>query len=194
MMEPVKATAKKAADSLNGQNPVVKIIRTVMLAAIGAVALSKEEIESIVNRLIEKGEIAESDGRELIGDLLERRKKEEVEVSEEAEKVGGVVDQRVESILNRMNIPSKGDVESLSRKIGSLSQKVDDRSCANFVASFSISNSLASGIWSQRSSRNKQNSVKTFLSLPNRATRFALTPSLWLRVWSLFACKCRTKL
>ncbi len=126
MMEPVKATAKKAADSLNGQNPVVKIIRTVMLAAIGAVALSKEEIESIVNRLIEKGEIAESDGRELIGDLLERRKKEEVEVSEEAEKVGGVVDQRVESILNRMNIPSKGDVESLSRKIGALSQKVDD--------------------------------------------------------------------
>lgn len=45
MMEPVKATAKKAADSLNGQNPVVKIIRTVMLAAIGAVALSKEEID-----------------------------------------------------------------------------------------------------------------------------------------------------
>ena len=97
-----------------------------MLAAIGAVALSKEEIETIVNRLIEKGEIAESDGRELIGDLLERRKKEEVEVSEKVEKKGSVVDQRVESILNRMNIPSKGDVESLSRKIGALSQKVDD--------------------------------------------------------------------
>ena len=126
MMEPVKTTAKKAADSLNGQNPVVKIIHTVMLAAIGAVALTKEEIETIVNRLIEKGEIAESDGRELIGDLLERRKKEEAEVSEEVEKVGGAVDQRVESILNRMNIPSKGDVESLSRKISSLSQKVDD--------------------------------------------------------------------
>ncbi len=62
----------------------------------------------------------------MIGDLLERRKKEEVEVSEMVEKVGSVVDQRVESILNRMNIPSKGDVESLSRKIGALSQKVDD--------------------------------------------------------------------
>ena len=126
MMEPVKATAQKTADSLNGQNPVVKIIRTVMLAAIGVIALSKEEIESIVNRLIEKGEIAESDGRELIGDLLERRKKEEDEVSEKVEKVEGILDQRVESILNRMNIPSKGDVESLSRKIGDLSQKVDD--------------------------------------------------------------------
>ena len=126
MMEPVKATAQKTADSLNGQNPVVKIIRTVMLAAIGVIALSKEEIESIVNRLIEKGEIAESDGRELIGDLLERRKKEEDEVSEKVEKVEGILDQRVESILNRMNIPSKGDVESLSRKIGALSQKVDD--------------------------------------------------------------------
>jgi poly(hydroxyalkanoate) granule-associated protein len=126
MMSPVKATAQKATDSLNGQNPVVKIVRTVMLAAIGAVALSKEEIEAIVNRLIEKGEIAESDGRELISDLLERGKKGTGEAVGKVEKVDGILDQRIESILNRMNIPSKGDVESLSRKIGALSQKVDD--------------------------------------------------------------------
>jgi len=126
MMEPVKATAKKAADSLNGQNPVVKIVRSVMLAAIGAVALSKEEVETIVNRLIEKGEIAEADGRELINDLIERGKKGTDEAVEKVEKVDGILDQRIESILNRMNIPSKGDVESLSRKIGALSQKVDD--------------------------------------------------------------------
>lgn len=125
-MSPVKATAQKAADSLNGQNPVVKIVRTVMLAAIGAVALSKEEIEAIVNRLIEKGEIAESDGRELINDLLERGKKGTGEAVEKVEKVDGILDQRIEAILNRMNIPSKGDVESLSRKIGALSQKVDN--------------------------------------------------------------------
>ncbi len=123
MMSPVKATAQKAVDSLNGQNPVIKAVRTVMLAAIGAVALSKEEIEAIVNRLVEKGEIAETDGRELISDLMDRRKKE-TEVA--AVKKEGILDQRVESILNRMNIPSKGDVESLSRKIGALSQKVDD--------------------------------------------------------------------
>lgn len=131
MMSPVKATAQKAADSLNGQNPVIRAFRTVMLATIGAVALSKEEIEAIVNRLIEKGEIAESDGRELISELMERRKKEakEIEVKEvevKEEKAEGILDQRIESILNRMNIPSKGDVESLSRKISTLSQKVED--------------------------------------------------------------------
>ena len=125
-MSPVKETAQKAADSLNGQNPVIKAFRTVLLAAIGAVALSKEEIEAIVNRLIEKGEIAEADGRELVSDLMERRKKDVEGTMEKAEKVEGVLDQRIESILNRMNIPSKGDVESLSRKIGALSQKVDD--------------------------------------------------------------------
>ncbi len=126
MMSPVKATAQKAADSLNGQNPVIRAFRTVMLAAIGAVALSKEEIEAIVNRLIEKGEIAESDGRELISELMERRKKETKEIEVKEEKVEGILDQRIESILNRMNIPSKGDVESLSRKISTLSQKVED--------------------------------------------------------------------
>jgi len=108
----------------------IKAIHTVLLAAIGAVALSKEEIEAIVNRLVEKGEIAEADGRELISDLLERRRKEvEEAVGETKVKAGqteGILDQRIESILNRMNIPSKGDVESLSRKISTLSQKVDD--------------------------------------------------------------------
>lgn len=130
MMSPIKATAQKAADSVNGQNPVIKALRSVMLAAIGAVALSKEEIEAIVNRLIEKGEIAESDGRELVSELMERRRKEVEEAVGEtkmkAEKTEGILDLRIESVLNRMNIPSKGDVESLSRKIGTLSQKVDD--------------------------------------------------------------------
>ena len=118
------AKTKKAptqAEVNNGKNPVVKMARTVLLATMGSVALGKEELEAIVNRLVEKGELAEKDGRELIVEIIERRKKE---ISHVDLKVGNM-DQRLESILGRMNVPSKRDVEDLSRKIGTLSKKVD---------------------------------------------------------------------
>ena len=115
-------SAPKTTDSTNGRNPVLKTMRSVLLATIGALALGKEEIEAIVQRLVEKGEIAEQDGRDLINDLMERRKREAEEVEEKSE---GMIDMRIESMLNRMNIPSKSDVESLSRKVSDLSKKVD---------------------------------------------------------------------
>ncbi|MCP4168155.1 MAG: poly(hydroxyalkanoate) granule-associated protein [Chloroflexi bacterium] len=113
----------ETAEQTHEHNAVFKAARTVLLAAVGTVALGKEEIEAIVNRLVERGEIAEQDGKELVTDLLERHKKD---VTKAPDKVEGVLDQRVDSILNRMNVPSKSDVESLSRKIGALSQKVDE--------------------------------------------------------------------
>lgn len=110
-------------EEMNGRNPLIKALRTVLHTAIGTIALGKEEVEALVNRLIEKGEIAEKDGRELIVDLFDRRKGD---VAKAEDKVESLMDQRVESILNRMNVPTKSDVESLSRKISALSQKVED--------------------------------------------------------------------
>ncbi len=118
----VEAAVDKAAE-MNGKNPVVKIVRNVLLAAIGTVALGKEEIEAIVNRLVERGEIAEKDGREMITDLFERRPKD---LPKPEIKVEGVMDGRIEGILARMNVPSRGDVEELGKKIADLSRKVDD--------------------------------------------------------------------
>lgn len=110
----------------NGRNPFLKAARSVLLAAIGAAALGKEEIEAIVNRLVERGEIAEKDGRELINELVERRKKDVSRLGDRLEDSTGMLEQRVEAVLERMNVPTKKDVENLSRKISALSKKVDE--------------------------------------------------------------------
>jgi hypothetical protein len=44
-------------------NPLLESARKVLMAAIGAVALAQDEIEAFINRLIERGEIAEKDGK-----------------------------------------------------------------------------------------------------------------------------------
>ena len=59
-------------------NPMLAMARKVLMASIGVVALAQEEIEDFVNRLIDRGEIAEKDGRKLVSDVVERRKKHAV--------------------------------------------------------------------------------------------------------------------
>lgn len=100
-------------------NALFEAARKVLLAGIGAVALAQDEVEDFVDRLIERGEIAEKDGRKLVREVMDKRKKE-------ASKAEDEVTKRVENVLDRMSVPSKADIETLSEKITQLSKKIDD--------------------------------------------------------------------
>ncbi len=107
----------------DGPNPVLEMTRKILLASIGAVALTQEEVEKFVNKPIERGEIAEKDGRKLIKDIMNKRRKKTEEVRTDTEKQ---VDSRLNDILGRMNIPSKSDIDVLNERIGTLTEKVDE--------------------------------------------------------------------
>jgi polyhydroxyalkanoate synthesis regulator phasin len=100
-------------------NPLLAMAHKVLLAGIGAVALTQEEIEKFVAKLVERGEIAEQDGKHLVSDVMERRKKE-------AKEAQGELDRQVKDLLGRMNVPTKSDIDALSDKITELSAKVDE--------------------------------------------------------------------
>jgi poly(hydroxyalkanoate) granule-associated protein len=106
-----------------GPNPMLDMARKVVLATIGAVALTQEELEKFVNKLIERGEIAEQDGRKLISDAREKRRKKTDEVRSGTE---GQLESRMEDLLGRMNISSKSDIDALNQKISALSEKIDN--------------------------------------------------------------------
>jgi poly(hydroxyalkanoate) granule-associated protein len=113
---------KEVVEETNGKEerrPLLEAARKVLLASIGAVALAQDEIEDFVNRLVERGEIAEKDGRKLVREVMDRRKKE-------AEKAEDEVSKRVEEVLDRMNVPTKADIDALGEKISALSKKVDE--------------------------------------------------------------------
>ena len=97
--------------------------RNMFLASIGAVVLAQEEIEEFVNKLVERGELAEKEGRRLAKDLAERRTQKAERARGE---MGGELDRRIEEMLHRMNVPTRSDVEALSRQITALSKKVDE--------------------------------------------------------------------
>ena len=97
-------------------------VRRVLMAGVGAVVLTQEQIEDFVNKLVERGEIADGDARKLLSDVLERRKSILQDGTKKAEEE---YEKRVEGLLSRMNIPTKSEIDSLSDTIAHLSDKVD---------------------------------------------------------------------
>lgn len=116
----VKGAGMEKATSL------VNLVRRVLLAGVGAAALTTDEIQDFLNRLVERGELAEKDVRKLMNDVVARRDGAEKRVEKSVESASGVVEEQIEKILARLNVPNKGDIEELSKKIATLSQKVDD--------------------------------------------------------------------
>ena len=101
------------------QHQMMELVRRLFLASIGAAVIAQEEIETLVNKLVERGEIAEKDGKKLINEMMDKRKTKTADVTVE-------INKNVENVLARMNIPTKADVEALGQKINALSKKVDD--------------------------------------------------------------------
>lgn len=127
MTEEVEVTMHEVAE--NGQaasTSFVEGLRKLLLAGIGAVALSRDETESFVNKLVERGELAQKDAEKLLREVQGKLRRNTVNVEERAEKVGTRVEQGMEEFLNRLNIPSKRDIEDLSSKIAQLAARVEE--------------------------------------------------------------------
>lgn len=117
--KPKKTTVEETKNGKEEHGQLFEAARRVLLAGIGAVALAQDEVEDFVDRLVERGEIAEKDGRKLINEVMDRRTKQTAKVEDEMSK-------RVEEILDRMNVPTKADIEALGEKIAALTKKVED--------------------------------------------------------------------
>jgi poly(hydroxyalkanoate) granule-associated protein len=116
-------TIEEPTESPEPSNPLLAGLRRILMAGIGVVVLTQEQIEDFVNRLVERGEIADGDARNLVSEINDRRKRLIHETTKKAE---GGIDKQIENMLSRMNIPTKSEIESLSEKIADLSRKVDE--------------------------------------------------------------------
>lgn len=117
MTEQAKSTPEEAAAEKE-QAAILESLRRVLLASIGAVALTKDEIAEFVEKLVARGEIAEQEARKLIAEISEKRKKK----AEEAQEMAA---ERIRKVLDKMDIPTRADLEELSRKVEALARKIE---------------------------------------------------------------------
>jgi poly(hydroxyalkanoate) granule-associated protein len=127
-----KAILKKKIDaSTSALGDVKSYARKVWLAGLGAYAKVGQEGSEYFQELVKAGQSVEKKGKKVVAEKLEAANAEIDEAKSEVstfkgrvevqlDKVEKAFDTRVASALNRIGIPSKHDVETLSAKLDEL--------------------------------------------------------------------------
>jgi poly(hydroxyalkanoate) granule-associated protein len=124
--EEVEVTIQETAGSAHAANAwFVDNVKRLLTAGLGAFALSYDEAEKFVGKLVERGQIAQKDGERLLTEVRGRLPMRVPELPP-AEQVAGRVEHGMEEFLNRLNIPSKRDIDELSAKVAQLSARVEE--------------------------------------------------------------------
>ncbi|MFL7837935.1 MAG: phasin family protein [Candidatus Promineifilaceae bacterium] len=110
-------------ESRESGNLMLASLQRVLLAGVGVVVLAQEEIEDFVRRLVDRGDIAEDEGRTLVEDVMEERNRRFRDLKEGVE---GTIDRGTGEVYKRLNIPTRSEIASLSEQIDILSKKVDE--------------------------------------------------------------------
>ncbi len=84
------------------------ILRKALLAGIGA----QEKVKELIDELIKKGELSESEGAKLVKEWTEKAEKS-------TDTIAKTVSETVKSTIERLRLPSK-------EEIGKINEKIDD--------------------------------------------------------------------
>lgn len=97
----------------------------IWLAGLGALASAEEEGTKIFNSLVERGEAYEIRGKEEVAKV--RDKVEGVIGKAEASmgKLGESFDDKVAGTVQRLGVPSRDEIETLTKRVEELTLKVD---------------------------------------------------------------------
>ena len=105
----------------SGGESMFKLGKEMLLAGIGLASLSREKANQIARRLIEKGELSQSESKDFVVDLLDRAEKEKDLL---IEKIRPEITQQ----LDKMNLASKSDVTRLEEKLDRLEKQLNEMS------------------------------------------------------------------
>jgi poly(hydroxyalkanoate) granule-associated protein len=116
----MRQTAGETAEEVR-RRPFRDMLQKVLFAGIGAAALTRDEVEAFVNRMVQRGDISESEAEAVVEDVMATSKKQ-------AARLDAEVDKRVKAALKQSDIPTTEDIEDLNAKIAALQRKVEELS------------------------------------------------------------------
>jgi poly(hydroxyalkanoate) granule-associated protein len=119
--EVVVEVAEEKGTNLPGL--VVENVHKLFLVGLGAAAMAQDEIGNLMGKLVEQGEETEKKVKDSVNEIIDERKKEAEKANKQAEKE---FNKRMETVLHRLNVPTRAEIRSLNTKITKLSKKLDE--------------------------------------------------------------------
>ncbi|MBN2053654.1 phasin family protein, partial [bacterium] len=82
------------------------------------IAVAEDEAEKIVQRLVEKGQVTEEEGRRIFNDFIGK-------LQDTGRDLQSVIDDRVKATLKMINVPSKAEIKELETRLETLGARLD---------------------------------------------------------------------
>ncbi len=92
---------------------VFDIARNALLAGLGV----QEKVKEFIDELVKKGELSDSQGSKLIKEWTEKADKSTEEITKTFSEI-------ISKTLDKMNLPSREEIEKINKKLDSLSKRI----------------------------------------------------------------------
>ena len=94
------------------------LLKKVLSLGFGALVVSKDKIEDVVNELVKKGELGQEEGKDLVNELIE---KGEASVNE----VEGKIEKMVKSVTEKLDLPTRKELNEIKSEIEQIKEKLN---------------------------------------------------------------------
>lgn len=95
---------------------MIDLLKKGILMGLGAITITKEKAEHLVDELIKKGELTEGERSKAVREFLTKAQEQEKALNEK-------VNTTVKKILEKLDLPSRKDIERLEKKIDKLKKQ-----------------------------------------------------------------------
>lgn len=92
-----------------------------ILTGVGMALRSKKEIEALAKEFAEQSEMNQQEAKEFLDDCQKRYEEAKTDLDKKIETT-------IENILKKLDLPTKGDVDALNRRIDALVEKIEKES------------------------------------------------------------------
>jgi len=96
---------------------MLDLIKKSLYLGLGVLTLTKEKIETLVDELIEKGQLSKEEKPKIMQDIMQRIKREEKALSTKVKTI-------VKGVVNEVGMVTKSDIRELNSRLDEIEKKV----------------------------------------------------------------------
>ena len=109
----------------DSSNEIRESAQKIWLAGLGALAAAEDEGTKLFQRLVEKGEAFEAKGKRQMDEVKDKVEGAVGKAESSWEKLSSTVDDKVAEAINRLGVPSRSEINRLTKRVEELTVKVD---------------------------------------------------------------------
>ena len=96
------------------------IISKVINLGFGALIVTKENVEELIDEMVKKGEIKKDEAKAQVNELFKK-------VSSSKQEIVSMIEKIVENVLHKLDIPTRNELQQMQKKLEEIIKRLESR-------------------------------------------------------------------